>query len=756
MATVSEWKRTACILCECNCGIEVRLGDDGGFERIRGDKAHPMSRGYTCEKALRLGHYQSSNDRLTSPLRRRPDGTFEAIGWDTAIEEVAAKFAQIRDAHGGETIVYYGGGGQGNHLGGTYSTATRAALGSRFRSSALAQEKTGEFWVNHRMFGASVRGDFEHTDLAVFIGKNPWQSHSIPQARRTLKEIAADSDRHMIVIDTRRTETAELADLFLQVKPGTDAYCLAAIAALLVERNAIDRPFLDQHTNGFDEVAEVIRQVDVDDYAQRCGIPRTQLERAAELMGAAGSMAVFEDLGVQQAPNSTLVSYLEKLVWLLTGNFGKPGGQYIPTGLVDFANGREGRQRSPVTQSRVIGGMIPSNVIADEILTDHPRRFRAMLVESANPAHSLAGSARFREALDALELVVVIDIALTETARHADYVLPAATQYEKWEATFFNFEFPDNGFHLRAPVLAPAPGTLTEPEIHVRLCEALDSLDSGLVAELETLASSDPLAFAGRFVEATTSNPSTGRMAPVLLWKALGPVLEQAYGPGAASAAALWGLAHRAAMVNRQSVVAAGHVGDGPLLGEALFAAMMSSPSGMVVTSDAWDQTWARIRTEHGRINLALPDLLEELASLAGRDHRLTSTEYPFVLAAGERRSFTANTIIRDPGWRKRDHEGALRINPDDADALALAAGDRVRVITAAGALTTVVEVTDTLQPGNITLPNGMGTDYPVDDERHPIGVSPNELTTTGGHYQDPFAGTPFHKHVPARLEPVT
>ena len=107
----------------------------------------------------------------------------------------------------------------------------------------------------------------------------------------------------------------------------------------------------------------------------------------------------------------------------------------------------------------LISGLVPCNVIAEEILTDHPARYRAMIVESANPAHSLADSQAMREALAALDLVVVIDVAMTETARLAHYVLPASTQYEKWEATFFNFEFPRNVFHLRAPLLDAARRT---------------------------------------------------------------------------------------------------------------------------------------------------------------------------------------------------------------------------------------------------------------------------------------------------------
>ena len=182
MASDSGWKKTACILCECDCGLEVMLGGEGGrhLVKLRGDKAHPASRGYACEKAHRLDYYQNGRDRLSSPLRRRADGTFEAIDWDTAIREVTARLAAVRDAHGGEAIFYYGGGGQGNHLPGAYAAATRRVLGSRHRSSALAQEKTGEFWVATRMMGGATRADFENCDVALFLGKNPWHSHSIP------------------------------------------------------------------------------------------------------------------------------------------------------------------------------------------------------------------------------------------------------------------------------------------------------------------------------------------------------------------------------------------------------------------------------------------------------------------------------------------------------------------------------------------------------------------------------------------------
>jgi anaerobic selenocysteine-containing dehydrogenase len=748
-----EWQPTACILCECNCGIEVRLGGDDRrrFERIRGDKAHPASKGYTCEKALRLDHYQNGRHRLTSPLRRRPDGSFEEIDWDTAITEVAQRFAAVRDTHGGETIFYYGGGGQGNHLGGAYSSATRAALGSRFRSSALAQEKTGEFWVNAHLLGTHVRGDFANCEVAMFIGKNPWQSHGLPHARTTLKEIARDPARAMIVIDPRRTETAELADIHLQIRPGTDAWCLAALGAILVDEHLLDRPWLAEHATGTAAVVDHLRRVPIARFAEICAIPEDTLRTTARRLAAAASVAVFEDLGLQMSLHSTLSSYLEKLLWLLTGNLAKVGAQYTPTSIVNLAgsglSGRGSSRPSPVAAARIISGLVPCNVIAEEILTDHPARYRAMLVESGNPAHSLADSRRMREALEALDLLVVIDVSLTETARLADYVLPAASQYEKWEATFFNFDFPDNVFHLRRPLLEPLPGTLGEPEIHARLCEALGAVGAEDYAPLrDAAAAGGRAAFAEAFFAAVAAKPELGRLAPVVLYRTLGGTL---HGGNAAAAAALWAAAHRCAQSFPAAVERAGF-GTGLEAGERLFDAILDSPSGIVFSVDEAEDTWQRVQTDDGKVHLALGEMLGALDELAAADPPGADADYPFVLSAGERRSFTANTILRDPSWRKRDRAGALRVAPADAARLRVAAGDRVRVVTHRGAAVAEVEIDPAMQDGHVSLPNGLGVDFPGIGV---VGVAPNELTASG--HRDPIAGTPYHKHVPARLERI-
>jgi anaerobic selenocysteine-containing dehydrogenase len=743
---MTSWKPTACILCECNCGLEVELGGDDGrhLVRLRGDKRHPASQGYACEKAHRLDHYQHGKDRITSPLRRRADGSFEAIDWDTAIREVAARLLAVKAAHGGDAIFYYGGGGQGNHLPGAYSTATRRVLGARYRSSALAQEKTGEFWVSDRMMGTSTRADFEHCDVGLFLGKNPWFSHSMPRARVTLKEISQDPARTLIVVDPRRTETAELADIHLQVRPGGDAWLLAAMLAILVDSGGVDRAFVDAYTVGAAPVLAALRAVDVAACCARAGVDEALVRRTVAVIAGARAFASFEDLGVQMNQHSTLVSYLHKLLVMLTGSFGKPGTHFAPTTLVPLWGGASDKP-SPVVGARIVAGLVPCNVIADEILTDHPKRYRAMLVEAANPAHSLADSQRMREALASLDTLVVIDVAMSETARLAHYVLPAATQFEKAEATFFNFDFPKNVFHLRSRLFAPPPGPLPEAEIHARLCEAMGAVDDEMLAPLRAAAAQGRAAYAQAVVMRVLGNPRLMGLAPVLLYRTMELPADQK------EAAVLFGLAARLAMQNPAALARAGFRGTPIEIADALFTAMLEGTSGIVFAVDEWDDLRARFATPDKKIHLELPDLLAELGRVLADSDVAGDAAFPFVLSAGERRSFTANTIVRDPSWRKKDGHGCLRISPDDAAALGVGSGEVVRLSTRRGSALVPVEITDSMQRGHLALPNGLGLSYPTDDGGKVTGVAPNELTASGD--RDPFVGTPWHKHVAARVE---
>lgn len=751
-AATPDYQKTVCILCSSNCGVEVRV-ENGEFTRIRGNKSHRASQGYTCEKALRLNHYQNNTSRLASPMKRLSDGSYVEVDWDTAIADVAAGLQGVIDRHGGSKILYYGGGGQGNHLVGAYGGATRRALGITHRSNALAQEKTGEAWVDGRMFGTHLHGDFHEAEVAVFVGKNPWHSHGFDQTRRVLKAIAADETRAMVVIDPRRTETAELAEFHLQVQPGTDAFCIAALGAVLVQEDLADRQWLAENTVGAEAVLATLAAVDVADFSDRCGVGEELIRATARRIGAADSVSVLEDLGIEMAPNSTLVSYLQKLLWVLVGSFAKPGGVTAHSSMIPLFNysATGAEPETPVTGGAIISGLVPCNEIADGINSQHPDRMRALFIESANPVHSLAGSAAFRNAMANVEFSVVIDVAMTETARLASYVLPASSQYEKAEATFFNLSFPENVFTVRAPVVEPLAGTLPEAEIHRRLLVAMGALDDEQLDPLREAARQGRKAFAAAMMEAAGSDPAIAGMGAVVLYDALGPTLPD----GLAEAAPLWFSAQQCALRHGPAVRAAGIDGADDELGDALFDALIADRDGVVFTKHEYEDSWSMLGTPDHKIQLELPEMLADLAGLADgpTDHR--SDEFPFILAAGERRSFTANTIIRDPSWRKKDQEGALRITRKDADRVGVGDGDRIRITTPGGTAVAVVEVNDSLLDGFVTLPNGLGLDYsPAGGEPEGTGVSPNELTTTD--WRDAYAGTPWHKHVPARLEPVS
>ncbi|SEQ48497.1 Anaerobic selenocysteine-containing dehydrogenase [Solimonas aquatica] len=761
MADAEQWHKTACILCSINCGLEVQTGGEDGrrIVKIRGDAEHPASRGYVCEKSQRMDYYQNGADRLRSPMRRRADGSYEAISWEVAIREIAAKFGAIKTQYGKEAVLFYGGGGQGNHVGGMYADSFLKALGNPYRSNALAQEKTGEFWVQGKMLGTGVHPDFEHCEVALFVGKNPWQSHGFARARVLLKEIAKDPARCLIVIDPRRSETAEMADIHLAIKPGTDAWCLAALMAVLVQEDLVARDWLAEHTRGYEAVAPYFSGIDIASYAQACGLAEQQIRDTARRIAGARSVAMMEDLGLQMNRHSTLGSYLQRLIWLSTGHYARPGTNNAPVPFLSLAKASKGEtsarrgprveRRSPVANAKIIIGLVPCNVIPEEILSDHPKRYRAMLIHSGNPVHSLADSQRMREALRALELSVVVDVAMTETAREADYVLPAASQFEKAEATFFNLEFPDNVFHLRQPLFEPLPGTLPEAEIYARLVEAMGELGEADYAPLRRALRFGRLAFALRFMIGTLRNPKLVKYAPVILYRTLGERLPQ----GMASAAALWGAALLYVQASPATARAAGFGGLLPLAADRLFQAIISQPSGVVYARATHAMSWQAVGHPEHRINLKLDELLAELPKLDAMPPPVDA-DYPFVLSAGERRSETANTAVRDSSWHKRGVYGSLRINPQDARRLGCADGERLLLRTRRGSAEVIAELSDSLQPGHVSLPNGLGLDYrDASGALLRKGVAPNELTDAQA--RDPFAGTPWHKHVPARLERV-
>jgi anaerobic selenocysteine-containing dehydrogenase len=750
---VTEWHKTACSLCYVNCGLEVQT-DGRAIVRIRGDKENPRTEGYLCQKAQRLTWYGNHGDRLTSPLRRRPDGTHEPISWDVALTEIATRLQSVRSADlaAGRpgSFAYVGGGGQGNHSGGAYGRALMQWMNATRFFGALSQEKTGDFWVNGKMFGGQTchtSEGVEECDLLLVIGCNPWLAHGFNRARNVVNAIKNDPDRKMIVIDPRRTETAEVADVHLPLRPGTDAYLLGAILALIIERGGQDSAFLNGHTDGFDEVAATLRKVPVDEWIAHAEVDRADVSRAVDLILASGAMTVRVELGIQQGRNSTLNSYLEKLLFLLTGNFGRPGTNALHSWLMPLW-GESSGQRSEITGFEYIAGYLPLNTLAEEILAEHPNKARVLWVESSNPANTAADSATMARAIAECELSVVVDVAYTETAALAEYVLPAASQHEKWEFTFFDFEWPVNYFHLRRPLFAPLPGTLVEAEIYARLFDKLGVLpDQATLDALTEVARNDRPNLLKHALPVLKEHP--GLAAPVLLYRTLGQTLP----PGAAPAALLWAGCHRAAKIMTVPVQRALRTDlTGPALGEELFDRIMTSPSGIAFSVHEYAEIWDLVKAD--RIQLAVPELLTWLENLDPSADR-PDPAYPLSLVNGQRRSHNANQILRPPSWRKTDPEGALWARTDDLAAIGAQDGDWVAVVSRIGRIVVHAKANDDLRAGQIALPHGFGMSIP-DGHGGRVTNGPRINMITDATDRDPIAGTPHHKDMAVRLELAT
>lgn len=759
-----EWKSTACMLCSIGCAIEVQV-DGQHLTKIRGDKKAASSEGYICQKAARLDHYQNHGERLTKPLRKTVDDRFEEVEWDVVIKEIAAKMLAIREAHGGHSFAYYGGGGQGNHLGGTYSSALNAALGTPYIYTALAQEKTGDFWVNGKLFGRqncfAVEG-MEHADYAIVLGANPWDAHGIPKTRDLLKAYKKDPSRTMVVIDPRLTESAKMADIHLAVKPGKDAFLLSAMIAIILQEGLEDQAFIEQHTNGFAAIKEQFSKIPVAKYIEIAGLDYELVRRVAVGFAKAKTATVRADLGIQQSLHSTLNSYLEKLLFLITGNFNKQGGNHL---IAQFApiigHSKEPEDGGPVTRVTGMQGiskLFPPNILPQEINTDHPERLRALVVDSANPALSGADAEAYRKAFKKLELSVVIDVAFTETARLADYVLPASSQFEKTECTFFTFGFPTSYFHLRKPVVEAQGDTLPEPEIYRRLVAAMGVIPDRF-PKLESIAKLDRKLPAGRLfplalAAALKANPEWMPYLPVILYATLGKALPE----NMASAATLWGVCQFYAAKFSRQVARAGTPGKGYKQGDALFNRILRSDLPVALATFDYSDTWKLMKTADKKVSLAIEEMsaeLNHLAEEAGLDGSIRGEqEYPFVLMAGERRSYNANQIFRTPDWRKTDKEGAMRIHSEDLLKLGLKDKDTAVCRSKTGQIDVLLMEDDTVQPGMVTLPHGYGMLYSNNQgELQQNGPSVNELTAA--EHCDPIAKTPYHKHVSVMIEGI-
>ena len=743
---MSAWHKTGCILCTQNCGLEIQVENDR-MVKVRPDKENPRSQGYACRKGLNVIYHQYPADRLTQPLKRKGSG-FEPISWDQAIAEIADKLKELVGRHGPRCLAYMGASSQGGHAEAGFGLTLLRAMGSQYFYSSAGQEFSGLFWVNGRMFGRQyyMNGPDEHrADMLVAWGWNGMESHQMPRAPLVLKGFSKDPERLLVVIDPRRSETAAIANIHLPVRPGSDALLIKAMIAIIVAEGWESKAYIKEHVAGWETIRPWFEKFDVRAALAVCELEYDQVHDLCRLM-ATRRWSFHPDLGIFMGRHSTLNSYLMNVLGAACGIFGVPGGNIIP-GMV-MPMGFHADERDAKTWRTLAtnlppaaAGSFPPGAMPEEILSDHPERLRAVLVSACNPLRSYPDTTAFEKAFGSLDLLVVNDIVMSETARLAHYVLPCRTFYESWDTTFFPLTCPEVFMQLRRPIVPPPPDCLEASQIFARLADRL-GLIPAIPDDLRAAAAGDRMAFGVKLMTWAAQEPKAFKAMPFVLAQTLGRAWDSA------AKAALWGMLMTAPGTFRENAARAGFA-PGPDVGDRVFQALLDTPQGLWVGKIDLDENLKLLRTPSGKIEVLIPELADEARTLeaAAEDGALRlPADYPLILHAGRHTRHNMNTLMRNPAWNEGRRACTVAVHADDAKALGLTDGQRVKVTTEAGSETGELEVSDQVRPGTVLIPHGFGLQY----GETVYGINVNRLTKNT--HRDPI-GTPLHRFVPCRIE---
>jgi len=742
------WHKTGCVLCAQNCGLEVFV-ENNRMTRVRPDKSNPRSQGYACRKGLNVLYHQYPADRLTEPLRRVGD-RFEHISWERAIAEIAGTMRQVVDQHGPRSLAYMGGSAQGGHMEAGFGLALLRAMGSQYYYSSAGQEFCGSWWVFGRMLGKQYNvaiPDEHETEMLVGWGWNGMMSHQMPRARKVLKKISKDPDRLLVIIDPRKSETAAIADMHLAVRPGTDALLAKAMIAIILTEGWEKREYIERYVQGWNQIQAWFEGFDHRAAIEVCRLDYTQVVELCRLM-TIRRWCVHTDLGIYMGRHSTLNSYLINILGTVCGIFGERGGNIIP-GMV-MPMGFHADERDAKTWRTVVSqlppaaaGSFPPAAMPEEILSDHPERLRAVCVSACNPLRAYPDTSAYEEAFSRLDLLVVNDIVMSETARLAHYVLPCRTYYESWDGTFFPWTYPDVFFQLRRPVIDPPERCLEASQIFTRLADQL-----GLIPEipgaLDDAARGDRLTFGAKLMKWAGTEAKALSSMPFVLAKTLGNVWDSA------AKAALWGLLMTAPKVFREN---AARIGFEPGIdqGDRIFQALLDRPQGIWVGRSDTDNSMNAVRTPSGKIEVYIPemeDLAESLDAVSEAEDLKMPDEFPLILNAGRHMDTNANTLMRNPEWNKGRRACTVAVSARDAEVFGLSDGQQVRVTTAAGSAEGALQVSAAVRPGMVLIPHGFGLVY----DGKVFGLNVNRLTKNT--HRDRL-GTPLHRFIPCRVEPA-
>lgn len=732
-----------CPLCEAMCGLQIHVEGEQ-VTLIRPDRDDVWSKGFICPKGTTLGHLHHDPDRLRAPMVRDGD-TWREVSWDDAFARCEELLHGVRERHGADAITAY----VGNPTAHNFSLGRYVGLYMGLaQHSMIYSAGTVDQWPKNvscaLMYGnmwAIPAPDVQRTDYFVVMGANPQASQgSLLACPDLLGEIDRIRERggKTVVIDPRRTGTADRADEWVPIVPGTDAALLLAIAQVLFDEDLVDLGDLAGRVKGVDDVRAAVREYTPERVAPTCGVPADTIRRLAREIAGAPSAAVYGRIGLCNQEFGTLASWLIDVVNVLTGNFDRAGGLMWGNPIAwpltsmpnpDHADGVEfGRWRSRVRGAPEVLGQVPVSCLAEEIATQGDGQIKALVTIAGNPVISAPDAGKLDAALPLLECMISVDNWLNETTRHAHVILPGLSALEQphYDELIWSWAARSAG-NFSPAVFPPPPDRPAEWQILTRLgalCAGMrnddidvGALDDGFLSALVAAKGLDPEEVLAHYA----ADPDLAGGGPERMLD-----LSIRTGP--------WG----------------DRYGREP--GGLTLQSFRDQPHGidmgpMVPRADEV------VCTPSGKIELAPAYIVDDLPRLRKRLDR----DADGLVLISRRHVRSNNSWMHNVKVLVKGKDRCtLLVHPDDAAEAGLADGGVARITSEAGSVEAPVEVTDEMMPGVVSLPHGWG--HSIDGTRLSVarehaGVNNNLLAP--GHLVDEISGNAIVNRIPVEVVPA-
>ncbi|MDG0975236.1 molybdopterin oxidoreductase family protein [Ilumatobacter sp.] len=740
-----------CPLCEATCGLEITLKSDGvggkTVQRIRGDKDDVFSKGFICPKGSTLKHLHEDPDRLRVPMAKR-DGVHVEVTWEEAWSEIEAGLGGVIERHGRSSLGVYGGNAGAHSLSSMmYLRTLFTGLGTRNRYSASTVDQMPRHVAAGHIFGSPVAvpvPDLDRTEHLLILGANPYVSNgsmcTAPDFPGRIERIRERGGK-VVVVDPRRSRTAEEADEWIAIRPGSDALLLAAMCNVLVVENLVNvGPHVAEYLNGLDEFVAAIAPFTPESVVVATDVAATVIRKLARELAAATTASVYGRIGTTATEFGSTATWLIDALNILTGNLDRSGGAMFAMPVAGGATTRGkpgsgrgfeiGRGQTRVSGHPEVMGEYPVGALAEEITTPGEGQLRAMITVGGNPIRSNPNSELLAEAFNDLEFMVSVDLYLNETTRHADVILPSPSQLQRSHYDLLLLQFGvRNVANYSEPVL-PLDGQPDEWEVISKLTLVAQGMgvdaDPALAdhraidAMVRSAVRSEHSRLRGRDAEEILAElNSSGRVGPERMLDFM--LRSGPFGDG-------FGAEPEGTSLD--DLLRRPHGRDFGAL-EPRLPDILRTPSGKVELAPA------AFINDLDRLAAAVPGFENQGLVLIGRRHLRSNNSW----------MHNVNVLV------KGKPRCTLHVHPDDAALLGLTDGDAATITSRVGSVTAPVEVTDSITPGVVSLPHGWGHNAPGAQMRvaaEHAGVNSNILTDHEA--MDPLSGTSVLNGIPVEV----